>query len=668
MLQEGTDTALDDQVARPRAPKAAEIPFSFGGLLASPFRGIGGGVSKTLAFNAEVAGAFGQVWGGYGGDSAGGMFSTQSDAERKQAEAARQKILKEGIDYSNEAGDVFRARAADILPDPKTAHASAQVVAGLADYATRAVGYSITLGPMAAPVFGTDVGFEEADRLKQQGVDLGTRTKAGVVAGAINAAAMAVPMHGATAPIRFGKGVAAGESAMVGQSLAEREILRAAGYDKIAESFDPLDPVALALGIVPGAIGARYGAPKQVGKLRTEADVRKAAQLTPAEQARSDAYERSPTNLAELERAIKAEKRPDVRALLETELAKQQRAAAEHGVALAVEAEPDLAPAARVGQVVDALEASRLTPDDMLVGREAHLSAVEMAADQMARGERVEVAPRLQPIDAPPVEFTTAKGSTYAIHEDGTTSRNKAARNDPGHEGDFGQKDRTVRTVYVDTDAAALTAAGIDNLGARGPRVAIKDGKATLVTWNEQQGRWGAAPSARGIPVHDQPAVGRYPLELWKATDDVPGHEAYSKMHAGNEITEMRTRVERAAAAFDQLRAARTPPEPKAPRDPAAAKEPAPKAGKAPKQEPAAKAPSEPQAAKAGDGEGKAPAAIERAAADLQALDPDMPVLLEGMDAPMKVGELMAKVKEEARQDTLAGKLLEVAAACDLSS
>jgi hypothetical protein len=254
MFQEGTDAALDDQVARPRPQTPPEASFSFGGLLAAPFRGVGGGTAKSIAFGSEVAGAFGQVWGGWGGDSAGGMFSTQSTQEREQSDAARERVKRDGIDFSNEAGDTFRQRAADILPDPRTAHASEQVVAGLADFATRAVGYSLTLGPLAAPVFGTDVGMEEADRLKQQGVDLATRTKAGAAAGAINAAALLAPMTGATAWTRFGKGVAAGEGAMVGQALAEREIVRAAGYDKIADTFDPLDPVALALGIVPGAI------------------------------------------------------------------------------------------------------------------------------------------------------------------------------------------------------------------------------------------------------------------------------------------------------------------------------------------------------------------------------------------------------------------------------
>jgi predicted GNAT superfamily acetyltransferase len=48
-----------------------------------------------------------------------------------------------------------------------------------------------------------------------------------------------------------------GVGSIVGQALAEREILRAAGYDKLADTFDPLDPVALAMGVVPGVIGAR---------------------------------------------------------------------------------------------------------------------------------------------------------------------------------------------------------------------------------------------------------------------------------------------------------------------------------------------------------------------------------------------------------------------------
>jgi len=136
--------------------------------------------------------------------------------------------------------------------------------------------------------------------------------------------------------------------------------------------------------------------------------------------------------------------------------------------------------------------------------------------------------------------FKTAKGSAYTVRG-GKTVRNKAARNDPGHEGDSGVKPETEKTIYVETNAAVLSAAGLNGLGSKGARVAIKDGKASLLTWNEKAGRWGVSPEGKNVKLFDEPAVGRYPLELWKKTDDVPGYEAYAKMHAGNEITEITT-------------------------------------------------------------------------------------------------------------------------------
>jgi hypothetical protein len=343
-----------------------------------------------MAFGAEVTGAFGQVLGAAGTDSAGGMFSTQSEQERKQSEKARSVVLKSGPEMSNAVGDALRQRAKDILPDPQTASTSAQVVSGLADFATRAVGYSVGLGPLGPLAMTGDAALEESDRLKQMGVDKGTRTKAGAVAGTLAGASIAIPMHGPTALSRFAIGTTVGEATIIGQSVAEKQILKAAGYDKISESFDPLDPVALALGVVPGALGAKFGGKPR--PIKTEADMRVAAALTPEEQARSNAYERSPANIASLEAAIKAEKVPANKAILQGELEKLRADHGEHAVARAVEAEPDLVPAARVGQVVDAVDAARLTPDADLVGRDAHVSAVEMAADQMGRGEDVQVS------------------------------------------------------------------------------------------------------------------------------------------------------------------------------------------------------------------------------------------------------------------------------------
>jgi hypothetical protein len=185
-----------------------------------------------------------------------------------------------------------------------------------------------------------------------------------------------------------------GEGTIIGQAVAEKSILKAAGYDKVADSFDPLDPVALALGVVPGALGAKFGGKPRA--IKTEADMRVAAALTPEEQARSNAYERSAANLASLEKAIAAEKRPDVKATLQGELDKLRTDRGEQGVAAAVKTDPDLAPAARVNQAVDAVDGARLTPDADLVGRDAHVSAVELAGRPDGRGEDVSVERVLQ--------------------------------------------------------------------------------------------------------------------------------------------------------------------------------------------------------------------------------------------------------------------------------
>jgi hypothetical protein len=141
----------------------------------------------------------------------------------------------------------------------------------------------------------------------------------------------------------------------------------------------------------------------------------------------------------------------------------------------------------------------------------------------------------------PVIGYTTAKGSTYQLHEDGTTTRNKAARADPGHEGDSGAKPRTAKTVYVDSKlVSALSAAGLTSAEGTSWRVALRDGKATLISRQGKDGRWGASEISRDIPFSDRPEVGKAPLELWKPADDVPGHEAYRGMHAGNEITELK--------------------------------------------------------------------------------------------------------------------------------
>lgn len=392
---EGTEKAAYDALQRPAAPPPPPAPsFSLAGVLKAPFQGIGAGTSKALAFGAEAAGTFGSVMGAY----PDAMGVTLTDDQRKQAEAARRKLLTQGPEVSNEVGDLFRARAKQILPDPATTHWSTQMTAGLFDMGTRALGYGMTLGPMAPVAFGGDTAFELSDELKHEGVDVATRTKAGATTGVINAASLVIPMSAATRLRAAGTGVVVGESTMVGQTAATKAILANAGYDKIADRYDPFDPVALGVGLVPGVFGFAFHAPKvePMKSVRTEAQMREAVRLTPAEQARSDANERSDANLAELRSAVAKEKNQASRAILQAELDKQTAANATDGLARsAVAADPDVVSAARVRQVADVFDAQRLTHDHDVPGMSAHNEAMGQALEQLARGEDVNVLDRL---------------------------------------------------------------------------------------------------------------------------------------------------------------------------------------------------------------------------------------------------------------------------------
>lgn len=137
--------------------------------------------------------------------------------------------------------------------------------------------------------------------------------------------------------------------------------------------------------------------------------------------------------------------------------------------------------------------------------------------------------------DAGATTFTTAKGSTYEVHEDGTTTRNKAARSDAGHEGDSGPKERSAKSVYLDKDAMNAFAVPQDT---RWRVIDHGDGTMSLATWNDATKDWGISPGSRNIKYADKPAVGLHPLEVWKP-EKIKGLTAYKGMHPGNAITEI---------------------------------------------------------------------------------------------------------------------------------
>ncbi len=107
--------------------------------------------------------------------------------------------------------------------------------------------------------------------------------------------------------------------------------------------------------------------------------------------------------------------------------------------------------------------------------------------------------------------FKTAKGSTYTVHADGTTTRNKAAR--PEHPGSSGLQPRSSKTIYVhpdDRSAAALYFGQTPEYLARQPELMAS------------------------IRQSNTPQMGWHPYEV---LEDVNGKITFR--HWGNPITEI---------------------------------------------------------------------------------------------------------------------------------
>jgi hypothetical protein len=140
----------------------------------------------------------------------------------------------------------------------------------------------------------------------------------------------------------------------------------------------------------------------------------------------------------------------------------------------------------------------------------------EAAAGAVAAPEAISAADR----------FTTAKGSIYEVHDDGTTTRDKSFHPEHG-EADQGPQPRSEETVYV-------SSADADKLGqiqANGPKAII----ASPTGMPEMRGvkylegpNAGKFESRTTVKVQTEPAVGLTPVELWNGGE---------RVHFGNEIT-----------------------------------------------------------------------------------------------------------------------------------
>lgn len=127
------------------------------------------------------------------------------------------------------------------------------------------------------------------------------------------------------------------------------------------------------------------------------------------------------------------------------------------------------------------------------------------------------------------VKFKTSKGSEYILHADGTTTRNKAAREDVGHEGEQGIQPRSEKTYFITKEDLGKLDLVQTSGWPEGEKPTIADlgnGKIAVgITGGERHGKY--MPETE-VKYRTEPQTGLYPLEVLKGG---------TVHHFGNEIT-----------------------------------------------------------------------------------------------------------------------------------
>lgn len=232
--EDGTLEAVRQQIRTPLPVPKPEPKFSAWSLVSAIPRGVAEAGAQVMASGVEVASAI-----QYRGMQPGSLFSLPEEA------------------YQSDFADSLRNRGREFRPDPETAHAAEQVLYGFARGASKVIGGAVIAGPAGVVAAGGEEAMSAADDLKRQGVtDLGVRRQAGAVQGA-GLALAALPVVGQTLKATAGLYAIGGPGGFMAQQALTRKILADAGFDQQAATFDPLDPVGLAVStLVPGVFAA----------------------------------------------------------------------------------------------------------------------------------------------------------------------------------------------------------------------------------------------------------------------------------------------------------------------------------------------------------------------------------------------------------------------------
>lgn len=520
-----------------------------------------------------------------------------------------------------------------MTPDPESTGAASMLLHEVTRFVSKAVGYAAAGGPVGAVAGMTlDEGYNEAARRMDEGVDAATAARLGVTKGIASGIAVALPVAGKTLAQTLGLAAAGGPASFVAEQATAREILRSANYDELAGEIDPFDPMGLGVAFFGSLLfgGAAHG----MRGARAKADAA-------AADARMLAADTAPGKPAEVAQAARAYT-------------------------------PEQVDAAHVSILQAHRDGSALHRADDIASSAGHARALDRATEQMTAGERVSVA------DAAPV----------------------AVR-------DLEVFDRLDEIETLRTEVEAL----LPVAGELADRGAIREIRAELKELERARPDEGpAAERALAKEIQAQQGIS-YKAALSEAKKQIAGtvadHEA--KIERLQQAVESNARAQQATQRVGEIekrvvdlertlgpdlrlarfersvgRAVREAVEtaakeqaalaPKAvpqPKPEAPTAKPAAQPGAAPaKAGPdAPAAPAKPSADAANEPVQPAPAAADYLAREADAIaqvDPDMLVMMEGMERPVKVSELLAEARAMVDQEIADAPLMKVAAECAL--
>lgn len=122
------------------------------------------------------------------------------------------------------------------------------------------------------------------------------------------------------------------------------------------------------------------------------------------------------------------------------------------------------------------------------------------------------------------ITFKTSKGSSYTLHSDGSTTRNKAAR--PEHPGDHGLQTKSEKTYFLSPEETEK----LDALQLQYPKTKLINKDGYIAVQQIEGANAGKIIKDTVVKAKKSPEVGDTPLEIW---DDGNSH------HFGNKITEI---------------------------------------------------------------------------------------------------------------------------------